>query len=364
MIWFGLALSLAFWPGAFDPASSLRWCVLAALPLALWWSKPRLTVAHLFGIVFVAWCWLSLAWTAGIYEGINQAVNLLWLACAFVWGSSVRDPEALYRGLGIGLAVSSTLAIGQFLGWQPVDETDRTPAGLFMLGWVLANSATPVAIALLGCGHRLIAAAVMPAALLPGSRGAILGLGAAGILWMWERWNEYGPYRRAAVVVGLLVGLVVAVAGLHVSAHNDSLGQRTAIWSDTAGGLTVAGRGLGAFYATFPATAQHTLTHDTRPSHAHNDWLEIAYDTGLPGVVLLLATILATVRGSVRTEHYILAVIAAEACFIFVLYQPLTAFLAAFALGHLARRQRQLRHMLDGWRMELAAGVSGFGRGY
>lgn len=385
---FGLALAVAFWPGTFDPAGAPRWIVIGVgVPLLLWGRSVPITPALKWGAAFLAWAALSMFWTFGPLEGWDQLAKLLMLAGVFALGSTLEDAGPIYQGLGIGFAVSSMLAIAQFLGWHPIDEKDHTPAGLFMLGWVLATGAVPVFIAcgvtyanggvlrgrvysdaarLVGsansagvsartrCCFRwhgrgsisraLICAAVAPAALLPVNRTALMALGIAGVAYACRIFGAYRLRFVAAVgALALLLGCGTAVAPHVVDLHNDSLGQRLAIWQDTADGLSVTGHGLGAFHAKFAAYSNRWSVNEVRPTHAHNDPLEMAFDLGIVGFVLFATLVVSCCRAPFATEHLVLLAILVESLTIFVFYQPLTAFLVALCLGRLAGGRYRLR---------------------
>lgn len=60
------------------------------------------------------------------------------------------------------------------------------------------------------------------------------------------------------------------------------------------------GSGFGAFDAVFRIAEPDTLLRDTYFNHAHNDWLEIALDGGLPGLLLLGGAVLWWLGASVK----------------------------------------------------------------
>src|SRR6185437_14554439 len=69
---FGFALAICFDPFTWTGATSPRWALLAvSLPLLLWISsRNHFTLAHLTGLVFIAWASLTLTWTANRWDGL------------------------------------------------------------------------------------------------------------------------------------------------------------------------------------------------------------------------------------------------------------------------------------------------------
>lgn len=80
-----------------------------------------------------------------------------------------------------------------------------------------------------------------------------------------------------------------------------SSGSRVSIWRDTVA-LIRHHPFLGTGYATFPVafTPYQTSFLGQFVNHAHNDYLELASDLGIPAAALLLAAVLAVLARSVR----------------------------------------------------------------
>lgn len=102
-----------------------------------------------------------------------------------------------------------------------------------------------------------------------------------------------GLARAAMTVIG--IASVVAVVMLLVSPINGgaatSVSSRQAIVSNgTAliGDFNVAGTGLGTFEKAYRLKDDPNRVDRYYVNHAHNDYLELAIETGLPGIILLL----------------------------------------------------------------------------
>lgn len=333
-------------PGILGAATAGRWALLSVgVPVAVCLSAGvRFTRGHLLGLLLLAWAAVSLSWTASIYDGIHE----LWQWCLygglFCLAASAATLRPVYIGLGLGFAVNGALMIAQhtfgFIGIEQIVP----PAGLFMNKNYVAEPAALVLVALVG--HRLwwLAAAVLPAVVLGGSRGALVGIAAAAVVWLW-------PRSRAAAVVLTAAG-VCACAAL---VSGGSVAERFTIWRDTVDGLTWLGSGIGSFFTQYPMAASLKDLLISRPANAHNDFLEMAFEIGPAGLlmfVLLLSTALCAPR---PIERAVLLAFIMEACFGFPLHNPVTGFIAALAAGHLCGARHGLCDDFARWRMALRA---------
>src|ERR1051326_7560204 len=128
----GLALTVAYVPGWGGAATTPRWDIGAAMALALLLGPAgRMTHAHWLGLALAGWLILSLAWSSSPLDGAGQAVMLLVIAVAFAWGATLGDIRPFVAGAAIGLAISSVIAVAQWLGWHGIETATITPAGLF-----------------------------------------------------------------------------------------------------------------------------------------------------------------------------------------------------------------------------------------
>jgi O-antigen ligase len=97
------------------------------------------------------------------------------------------------------------------------------------------------------------------------------------------------------LVGGTTLDQVVARAG--------DPGNRVAIWSDA---ITVArthapvGAGMGSFATVFPAAERLEHVEPTIANRAHNDWLELAIEGGVPALLLVAAALAFVARRAAR----------------------------------------------------------------
>jgi O-antigen ligase len=128
--------------------------------------------------------------------------------------------------------------------------------------------------------------------------------------------------RGAAVVIALLsVAAILAVyltplQGKLLASNQTSVHSRQTMWSNTVSAIgdhALVGTGLGSFPDVYAQYEDQAAVTGTFVNHAHNDYLEIALETGLPGVLILAMFLLwwasraATVWRSARVDRYALA---------------------------------------------------------
>jgi len=144
--------------------------------------------------------------------------------------------------------------------------------------------------------------------LLSASRAAWLAAATGFVVWLWLAF----PARRRATLLLVAIGVMVAGLALQVGAvrsaalttdllwPQDLWGRPTRyeIWS-RAWALLTSNPLIGVGLNAFPTRAGFVRTGDQGVPHAHDLWLQIGLDFGLPGVVLVLA-LLARFAAAVR----------------------------------------------------------------
>src|SRR6185295_11378231 len=200
----------------------------------------------------------------------------------------------------------------------------------------------------------LLAVPQIPALLLAQSRTAWIALAVAAAATLADR---RAPLKRS-VGVAFVVSGAVAIALvflLHAGAAH-SFDGRIWIWrlaARTAAGALPWGAGLGAFPRLFldqqgPALAALPTGEAARrfvyATTAHNDWLEITTETGLPGLALLAvaigAGIVACRRAGARAEAATLIAFAISALADSPLRQPAVLLPVALTLASAPRTLR------------------------
>ena len=130
-----------------------------------------------------------------------------------------------------------------------------------------------------------------------------------------------------------------------------SVATRSEIWSHSRDALRefgVAGSGVGSFVDIYQRFEPITTIEQTYVNHAHNDYLELALETGVAGVILILLFILwwwraawNAWRGPNENVYARAATIASGALLIhetveYPLRSPAIAALFAFSIGLMA----------------------------
>ena len=161
-------------------------------------------------------------------------------------------------------------------------------------------------------GLRLFSLIVMIAGLLFSRSRMGIVAGACSLVLMAAVW---GLQRRAGLWIAGLVMACVAILVLWIGAGSafgrfGSIGNefgsaeesRLSIWRGTGrliGGHPLLGSGLGTFPVAFTAVQSTFLGKFV--NHAHNDYLEIASDVGIPAAILLFGSIVLLLRRVAKT---------------------------------------------------------------
>ncbi len=287
-----VATALALWPRGARLAELARSPMLVAL--ALWW----------------AWLGLTVLWSPARFV---SSVEFWWkgamvLAFVAVAGSAHLPWRQLLRGVVlVGLVLAALGAVQALVLGQP-------PHSLFLNPNSHAAFLNLVALALVGRTLALPAAERTRAALLGaavfflvfgmalvGGRGALLSLLLAALLPLWLGARRVGPGRAAAVGAILAVAVLVAdlVRGGYVAGRLATLVSpasagydRFPIWEASLRLLADTpwwGAGAGTFWLLYPS---YRLPADGSGGYyAHNDYLQLLIEAGVPGLLLTLAVL-------------------------------------------------------------------------
>lgn len=342
----GFLASSLYWPGIAGAASTPRWAILfVTVP---WMLTPRrVSAAHVAGILFIAWASLTLAWSPATLDGINAIVILLLLAGCFCLGSQTVSLRPLIIGAALGLTVSSTFAVLQWLDFHPVrDDAFGGPSGLFVNGNYMAEAAALVVVGVVAERLWWLLPGLMPALLLPHARGALVGLTVALLVLCRSKIEVV-----IAVVSALILGAVWTA--FHIDGQ---IAERFEMWDVTIRNVNLFGHGIGSFWTAY-ADLDPSAVVTTSPHHPHNELLFIAFEMGVVGLILALA-FCTTLAGPLDTPRLILITLAVESCFAFPTHTPTTAFLGMVAAGHTVRNRYLLRDCIMRGRRIIPARVA------
>lgn len=323
----GFAVTASCWPGMEGTASLSRWAALSViLPLAMCWVRVRLTWPLTALLALIGWAALSLIWTPIQAYGANEVWKWLLLAMAFMVGAGLVDLKGVFRGMAVGLIPSAVLALGQFVSAGTFGNPDLMgEAAALVLFGLLVTEARP-----LMCLAPALCLAMSHA------RGALLAFGIAIV----AAFKVRGLLLAMAPLVLMLL-LVVPASKNMLSTH--SMAERVQIWTNTAKGITWLGQGAGSYVTIYPQLAPPEHLRNARPEHAHNDFLEFAFEYGVVGLALGAAFVSLVIGFAALPVRLLLLAGAVEASFGFPLHNPATAFVLAVVAGFAARAWSPLR---------------------
>jgi len=304
---------------------------LIPLPPRLWSALPsRDSVAEGYALLGQPLPWLPLSLTP--YDTMTSA---LWLLPPLAVIAAVLRLGA-YRELWLAIALGVAAFGGVFLGVLQVTSADSVSSPWYIYSITNYGQATgffansnhmatlllvtiPFMVALLGGkrGRRrqlqqdagrfaivggAILVLVLGVALNKSTAGVALSIPvvAASVLMRTSlsvRWAGWGI--GAVVVLGVAALIAVFVTPLQsgsASAGDDlSFSTRaTSIGNSLRAAADVfpMGSGSGSFNSVYPAYENPDIVDRTYINHVHNDYIEIALETGLPGLILMMAVLL------------------------------------------------------------------------
>lgn len=316
MFWLGAIVSLCYVPGFTGAYIATQWPLLSlVLPFFLLRSGV-LTPLHWLGLLFIAYVVTRVGYAPAPSAGVFGAWLITIMGMCVWLGTTLTDLRELYKGLAIGAAASSAVAIFQRFGFDGIPQTSSMPAGLYVNSVQQGTVLALLAVALVSERMWLWVLPLLPGIALSGSRGAFLAL-AVGLLACCTRrlW---------------VFGLVAAVGAFYfLSPLSSSDTQRVLIWSVAWHNLTWLGWGPGMFYTILiPQDGAAPFF----PEYAHNDALQLAFEYGI--IALLPVGILAAAlwRTDAREWPVVVAFVAAG-CYSMPLWMPVASFLSLVAVG-------------------------------
>lgn len=313
---------VAGYTGAYMPT---QWAVLSlTLPLSLWRPAPRMVLNWLGGLFLAYAAFAAAAWQDNLYTAVLGLWYLFIWALAFRWGTTLTDLRSMWKGLAVGLSISSLVALAQHFGaaFPAIDYDTHGRAPGLLFNPVVSGLACSIVI--IGCisNHLWRYTPLLFLGLaLSGSRGGWLILVIIAIARLTRVWIALTLFMLGALTFSYFAG--------------DSDHQRLIIWGIAIHGLTALGWGPDSFndvYAIIPDAVGPQLNH---LEFAHNDYLQLLFEYGL-GAIPLLALLACTITRTANRNWPALFACAIAACFAFPLYHPLTAFVFCVLAGHLA----------------------------
>ena len=321
-----LVLLLSFWffatiiGGVLWPRSRYDLALILLLLMALLGSLrsevPTLTLPKVTGLILGVACYRALVVHC---RTPRSALNALYIMAGMaLLFSLVGLAAGELRATKIPAVARYRTLLPRYLGRIP--ETQGGVVSTNQLGGSLLY-VMPILFALVSAPRRyprdpglgsierifvLVMTFVLLAALVATqSRGAWLGMAAGSLTilslrWRWGRWIAViclavpmtAWLTRAKVgVKGIFIDVFVVLNG--VTALSSLIG-RLGLWQTTIRHIRASpwvGSGLGTFRMLDANTTSASSVFDVGVPHAHNFVLQMAFDTGLPGLVGYLAVI-------------------------------------------------------------------------
>ncbi len=252
----------------------------------------KLVALHLFALSIFFFIALSVVDSAGRLRKLAAFVTIFGFLYAFYSIlQSVLSPERIF---GI-YKPSAGIPFGSFVNKHDfaaiIEMAVAIPLGLLFCGSLRSDKRL-----LYGVAAALMAAAL----LLSGSRGGLVALFAEVIFLVFITSKSKG-FRNIALKAGLAAALLIAAVGgalfvggdtsltrvAETAGSEDISSNRFQIWTVTLKVIreyAPFGAGLGAFPQAY--TQFDTAGGYERVEQAHNDYLQIAADAGIPGLAI------------------------------------------------------------------------------
>lgn len=301
--------------------------------VVLWWLGNQLTRAELYrvaaiwsvtGVVVAANGLMRLPMEADFVSTIgNRNVLGAYLAATWFvslgWVTEQRTPcwpFRSWRQRGRDRARQSNPNEGCVQRVREGDPSEFTEHAGTAVGRQLAGCSRKWT--LWGLGTLLLVLGII----FCGSRGAWLGLIAGGLTWL----GLGGRRGRIAALIGVAV---VAALTLGNQSRLISWWQtdvRPVIWRSTLSMIAAqpwTGHGLGTFVATYPTYRDPAYFQRPKATnvtdHAHNEWLQVVAEQGIPAVIVMSLLWLWSVAQGIcnaRTNHLSRGLVAAAVVFL------------------------------------------------
>lgn len=340
MFLLGFLVAIAFWPGAIDPASVLRWALMATIvPILLLIHAPRLpSPLQGLGLATLITVTASAAWSSDILNGIDQASHLIILAAVFCLGATVKDLRPAWAGLAAGMIPAAIVAFAQIDGWEGLFQV-AVPGGLSVNKNMLSEAGVVAAVGAAAYGIGWAIPGALACAILGSSKAALAAAILVYAIWVRER----QPVLAWSIFVTLACAMLAAVI-----LEAPTLYQRFDMWNDALNHVPLTGHGLGSFAHDFPLF-----------EHAHSEFIQAIYELGAFAVVPAAVLIYILKGAPHEPEFLVLVALLAIGGFSFPLHMPITGFAAALAAGRLAGRRAHVRSAVGNRRIEGSPSAGG-----
>lgn len=330
MFYLGLIVATCYVPGYTGALLPTQWAVLSiVLPWFLW--RPTTSGSMLWlGVMVLGWATLSVIWSSSPLDAAYGLWHLTVLALCFRLGTTAIDLPALFKGLALGLSVSSAVAVAQAFGYQLVDAAiDTAPGGLLFNPTVLSACIAIVLVGLFELRLYRWAPTLLPGLWLTHSRGGWFILGAGIASRVLPRWT-------------ILLGTAALTTAI-ILWPNSSDFDRLEIWGNALRHLTLWGNGIGSFNSFFYIMHDINGPHIMHPGFVHNDYIQLWFELGVGAIPIYAILAIALTRSDYVLGGTLLSV-AILALFYFPLGCPVIAFIGCVLAGNAIASRHRYRH--------------------
>lgn len=322
MIFLGFAIAVAFIPGYTGATIPTQWSLMSiVLGGVTLWRKKIITIVDIFGLLFFFYAIISLWWGASFFDGIETLWKLAILVLAFWLGSSLLNLRSIYKGLAIGLSISSLLSITQWFGYSFGVLTPPGFPGLYFNAMAHGEILALVIVALITERMWLYIPMLIPGLLLSHSRGAWIAV-VIGIFCTF--------YKKIWV---LLLGLVAFFLILNFHFNTTDL-MRMQIWLVAIQNFTLLGNGPGSFIGVMYSVGQN-MKDIMHPEYVHNDFIQFGYEFGI-GAIFIYCLYVLVFSTKKANEWPVFVILCFMSSFSFPMYMPVTAFIGALVAGRIS----------------------------
>lgn len=321
----GFGIITIYIPGIVGASISTGWLFLLLIsPILLLYCNLKLGV----GFVFLIYAGITLIWTTNFNIGLFYYLQLISLACVFCIGKEITDLKPVFKGLALGLGVSSVIAIFQYFGYNYVYSLNNSIAGLFINPNIYSEISVILLISLLTLRLWVWLVFTLPGIILIHSRTALIALGIGLFIWALS-------FNKRLTISLITLIIIISFIFYWNDFNTDSIQERISIWKDTINGFTFFGNGIGSYELKFPFYSTHINTEIARPRYAHNDILNLIFEFGI-GAILALIFVGKMIKNN-NPQMVILYVIFIVSLFTYPLHIPATAFIAFLVAGYITR---------------------------
>jgi len=306
-----------------------------AAALLLWRPEVPARGVRLALLALAVWAALSLAFTPALLEGISAVVRIVSLLVLFCLGAwTVKEPRHLRRAawfgaasalvpVGVGLIQLATGSTQHRQGYSSIAGTFLYPNGFALYLLIVLALVIVLVFESTGVMRRGVLfgglALVAPVFVITYARAEWIGLVVLLGVLACMQYRRLIPLAAIALVGGALavpssVGLVqkrfsdLSSASAHYDANSWS--WRVENWSRMLHFATdrpAVGHGLSSYppltYQEFgTGTRGFSIKGPDSGVFAHNDYLMLAVELGLPGLLLWLAVLVGIARAMLRAR--------------------------------------------------------------